>query len=367
MQWNISKEKAWVIKFAVVVMLVTLIPYWIGFSRQGVDWVFTGFIFGVEDGNSYIAKMLSGTNGHWLFQTPYTAYAQKGAFAFLPYLLLGKFSAFPGIHTQLVVLFHLFRLLAGFLMILATYDFISIYVQNVGLRRMGTAIAVLGGGLGWLSVFGLGELWQNGVPLEFYSPETFGFLALFGLPHLAMARALLLWGFYAILQPVFLPYLWKPAVLGGLCWFAMSFFQPLTVVVGWVILGSYQIALAIYGVVNNRNGRDFDWKNWRQGFQQSVIMVCISLPVPLYTFFAFSMDSFLKQWTDQNLILSPPIWDYLLAFGLILPFAILGIRKLLNQKPLETWLIIVWVGIFPFLAYAPYNLQRRLPEGFGWL
>ena len=114
-------------------------------------------------------------------------------------------------------------------MILATYDFISIYIPNENLRRLGTALATLGGGLGWLSVFGLGGLWQNGLPLEFYSPETFGFLALFGLPHLAMARAFLLWGLYKFLSP---NAEMRSGIIGGLFWLGMSFFQPLTVVGG---------------------------------------------------------------------------------------------------------------------------------------
>jgi len=361
MQFNSLNEKRWVIYFAIVAVLITLLPYWLGFSRQGLDWVFTGFVFGVEDGNSYIAKMLSGAYGHWLFQTPFTAYPQNGAFAFFPYLLLGKVASLPGMHTQLVVLFHLFRLLAGFLMILATYEFISIFIQDIKLRRLGLAVATLGGGLGWLSVFGLLKLWQNGLPLEFYSPETFGFLALFGLPHLAMARALLLWGLCAILQSESEDKPWIPAIKGGFFWLALGFFQPLTVVVGWVILGVYQTALILDELIFNK--KEFDCCARCLGIKQAAIMVGISSPIPVYTFFAFSLDPFLKQWTDQNLILSPPIWDYLLAFGLILPLTIMGIRTIFLNRASKALLVIGWVFIFPLLAYMPYNLQRRLPEG----
>ena len=70
------------------------------------------------------------------------------------------------------------------------YDLIALFVQDVSLRKMGTAVAVLGGGLGWLSLLGMRE----SLPLEFYSPESFGFLALFGLPHLALGRGLMLKG-----------------------------------------------------------------------------------------------------------------------------------------------------------------------------
>jgi hypothetical protein len=101
--------------------------YLVGYASQGTEWRYSGFVFGVEDGNSYLAKMLSGSAGAWLFRTPYTAEEQRGVLAFLPYFLLGKLAGPPGLQVQLAVLFHLFRLAAGILAILATYDFLAYF------------------------------------------------------------------------------------------------------------------------------------------------------------------------------------------------------------------------------------------------
>lgn len=358
-----KNEKIWILKFAVLVMLVSLVPYVIGFARQGSDWVFTGFVFGVEDGNSYIAKMLSGANGYWLFQTPYTAYPQNGAFAFILYLLLGKLSSSPGQHTQLVLLFHIFRFAAGILMFLATYDFISIFIHNVKLRRLGTALAGLGGGLGFLILFGFRNLWAGGLPLEFYSPETFGFLELFGLPHLALGRALLLWGLCEYLN-------WgqsgvlstRRKIIGGTAWLVLGLVQPLTVAVGWMILAAHLTAITITSVFKYED-KMVRWNTLREYFIRALWMGLISSPIVIYTLVAFNIDPFLKEWTSQNIILSPPFIDYLLAYGLLLPFAILGLILIgKSHKPREL-LIASWFVIFPLLAYFPYNLQRRLLEG----
>ena len=121
--------------------------------------------------------------------------------------------------------------------------------------------------------------------------------------------------------------------------------------------------LALNGIIRIKNNRPFDWTVWQSTVKRAVVMVCISSPIAIYSFFAFSLDPFLMKWTGQNLILSPPIRDYFLAFGPMLFPAVLGLRVLLRRKPVEAWLVIGWVAIFPFLAYAPYNLQRRLPEG----
>src|SRR3989304_2050406 len=180
-----ASERRWVLWFGMLVMIATTIPYILGYARQGDAWQFTGFVFGVEDGNSYIAKMLSGSNGAWLFKTPYTTSFQPGVIAFLPYLVLGKLAFAPGLHEQLVVLYHFFRIVSGILAILATYDFISLFLNEIIFRRVGLLLSILGGGLGWIAVL----VGSSSLPLEFYSPETFGFLSLYGIPHLALARA----------------------------------------------------------------------------------------------------------------------------------------------------------------------------------
>ena len=92
-----------IIVFAVAVMAITMIPYLVGYAQQGEEWRYTGFVIGVEDGNSYIAKMLSGASGNWLFRSPHSAAEQQGVIAYLPYLILGKLASGPAQHDQMVV------------------------------------------------------------------------------------------------------------------------------------------------------------------------------------------------------------------------------------------------------------------------
>ena len=124
------QQRKWAVFWAVILFGITLVPYVMGFAIQGEEWRFTGFVFGVEDGNSYIAKMMIGANGDWLFRTPYTTAEQKGMIAFLPYLLLGKLTSQPGQHEQMIALFQVFRFIGILLACPAAYDFISIYVSN---------------------------------------------------------------------------------------------------------------------------------------------------------------------------------------------------------------------------------------------
>ena len=116
-------ENKWLILFSIFVILITSIPYWIGFNLQNAQYKFSGFIIGVGDGNSYLAKMMVGASGDWLFTTPYTAYPQMKFFAFIPYILLGKLAGNPELTVQFISLFHLFRWVGIIFLVFQTYYF----------------------------------------------------------------------------------------------------------------------------------------------------------------------------------------------------------------------------------------------------
>lgn len=359
-----NSRPRWLWGVILLTVLVTSLPYFLAYTREGTDWVFTGFVFGVEDGNSYIAKMLSGAAGEWLFRTPYTTLPQKGFLAFLPYILLGKLAGGGAIHIQLVALFHLFRTAGIILFLLAGYDFCRLFFSDEGRLRWAVLLVTFGGGLGWLSLLGVKTGGYESLPLEFYSPESFGFLGVFGLPHLAVARALLLWGLAGFLtRPQGKPFL--HGCTTGLYWLSLGFMQPLTIVSGWAVIAA---GLAVNWIRLRFNKPDretlrLETRAWRERLSIATGMGLVSSPMVLYNFLSFSLDPFLKGWSQQNLILSPPPADYLLAYGLVLPFAILGAIKAVRSGDWIWSVPLGWVAIFPLLAYFPYPLQRRLPEG----
>ena len=370
-------ERKWVFCFAILVMMVTSVPYLLAYGAQGEDWRFTGFVFGVEDGNSYIAKMLRGADGDWLFRTPYNAYDQKGVIAFLPHILLGKLSASPGQHEQLVALYHLARFVCGMFAILVMYDFIAVFIKNIVRRRIGLAAATLGGGFGWLLVV-LGQPeWLGSLPLDFYSPESFGFLIFYGLPHLALARALFLWGvmIYLKTDPAAINLegtgkVWRQALRDGwqigILWLGVGLLNPLTVVLAWAAVGSHLVMLALQGYSKKYRGSNYDWKVWWVYARSAIWSVVVSSPIVIYILISFNLDPVLRGWTTQNACPSPHPLHYLVAYGLMVPFAFYGGRRLLKRFPSRGGLIVAWAVIFPFLAYAPHQLQRRFLEGY-WL
>ncbi|HSM24673.1 MAG TPA: hypothetical protein VK856_07420, partial [Anaerolineaceae bacterium] len=305
----------WIFIISVFVIVITTIPYFLGFVNQNEQFRFSGFIIGVEDGNSYLAKMMLGSNGKWLFTTPYTAYEQNDFFAFFPYLTLGKLAAEPGLRLQLISLFHLFRILGILYLVFETFLFSNIFIKDKKTSLTITFFVVFGGGLGWVGIL-FPEIIGNRLPLEFYSPETFGFLSAFSLPHLLFGRAFLYKSMRTFLQiDVFDPPNKSKLFLSGSYLLVGGIFQPLNLFIGWVVIGLYTI---------------YKFVQTKQKFLNLFLFTFWLLPsAPLffYNFFSFLFDPYLSSWQSQNRIFSPPVIDYVFAYGFGLLALIISIFK----------------------------------------
>ena len=298
--------------------------------------------------------MLLGSQGAWLFRTPYTSLQQRGVVAFLPYLLLGKLAVGVELHQQLVALYHLLRVIATALAVLANYQFISLFVRSEKWRRWATVLATAGGGLGWLLVI-LGRTPLMGsLPLDFYSPETFGFLAFYGLPHLVLARALLLIGLVSYLRS---PGSARQGWIAGVCFLGLTLVQPLAVISAFAVIATHQVVLFSVLIIRRR------WRSWLPWFGAALRAVVIPSPMIIYLAIAFLQDPFLQVWTTQNRILSPHPVHYAVGYGLLALPALFGGWRLVREGDDRALLLVTWVLAFPVLAYAPHNLQRRLPDG----
>lgn len=356
----VATERKWLMWFMGVTLSIVSLPYLLGFQvarfqSAGDHWSYTGLLIAAEDGFSYLAKMLSGANGAWLFRTPYTLEPQSGFIAYLPYLLLGKMTSPPGQYEQMVVLYHLLRLIGVVLSVWAVDRFLSLFFADGTERKWALILVVFGGGLGYLSLFGLARLWQGPMPLEFYSPESFGFLGLLAIAHLPWARGLFILGFACLLSGR----RWQDAVIAGGMWVIMGFFQPLAVVSAWGALAGFIGILTFRVMLLHLHSWD-EWKFWAR---QVVLAGITSSPMVLYNFLSFQLDPFLRKWQAQNILPSPPPGDYFLAYGPVMLPVVYFLYRRWRQLDAKMLFLCGWLAISPFLAYAPYNLQRRLPEG----
>ncbi len=348
------REWGWTAGFAALVMALTTLPYLVGALSQTDDWRFGGFVLGVEDGNSYIAKMGQGARGAWLFTLPYSTEPQRGAPLFELHLLLGRLAGID--HDAQVLVYHAARIIFGFALLLISYRFLAEFLPDARPRRLGLALVALGGGLGWLLVLlGLGHLFGS-LPIDFYSPEAYTFLILYALPHLALARGLFLLGLLAHLQ--------GRGIGAGLWLLAASLIQPLSVLVAWIVIGM-DIALALLSAALRLTPpREASPGDASPSPLAALKTIFFSSPFVLYTIFLFSRDPLLRQWNAQNLLPSPHPIHYFLGYGVLVVFGVGGWRALAGRQPDLARFVAGWAIAIPFLLYAPLTTQRRLIEGF---
>ncbi len=349
------REWRWVLLWIVVALIITSVPYLVGWLRSTPDRVFGGFAFAIEDGYSYLSKMKQGADGLWLFQLPYTSEAHTPTIFYIFHLLLGKISALTGLSTPLV--YHLARLIFGAILLAVIYRFIAMFTAWRPVRRIAFLLIIFSGGLGWLLIL-LGQVnWLNSAPIDLISPEAYTFLILYGFPHLALARTLLLLGLI----------IWwsKPAQVNpksriqnqkwlwaGLCWLGMGLIVPFYVAVAGAIV---LVGLIVEAVV----ARKIDWR----AVGRAALAGLIAAPPLIYTFIIVSIDPIWKIWADQLTILSPHPLHYVLGYALVGSLAVIGLVKTWRRRVIDPKLI-GWLLAVPFLLYVPFNSQRRLIEGW---
>lgn len=361
-QTQIKTQWRRVVLYALFLALLTSIPYWLAWRAAGADHVFGGFLFGADDGNSYIAKMRLGAQGHWDFYLFYTAEEHQSAgLLFLPYILPGQIvglfinEADPALTPTLIGVFHLMRVGFGVLLILVLYRFIAAFLRSERARLLVLVLATLGGGFGWMLIFA-GE-----IPPEFFIPEGFSFLILLGLPHLALARAALLGGLLLLVTCLDKRYEARltptnallHAVLAGLLWLIVGLAVPFYLIILYAILSAWVLALWI-------RTRVFPART----FIHAGIAGGVTLPLCLYNVVVFSTNPAFAQFSAQNLLPSPPPLHYALAYLPLTVLALMGVRWAWARARIDGRyaLLIGWPVIVPLLVYVPVNVQRRMAE-----
>lgn len=352
------REWRWVAIFAGIVMVITSLPYWIGWSRADADWTFGGFIYGIEDGHSYLGKMRLGARDELNFHLFYTPEEHNDEpLIFLPYLLpgwiVGRFigSTDPALTPALLGVFHLMRLAFGALMIAMIYAFAAAFLEKTNERRLAMILAVFGGGFGWLLILTTGNELYGNLPPEFYIPEGFSWLILLGIPHLALARAALLGGLLALIAASRRERWVGRAALAAICWGVMALAVPFYLPIIYCIVGAWGLASIIHD------------RRFPTVLFVRAVTAC-GLTVPLFGYFAyvFANNPAFSVWSAQNDLPSPHPIHYLLAYGLLAICAALAARRFWSHDDNRYRLLIGWLVIVPFLVYLPINVQRRMSE-----
>lgn len=344
------QEWLWATVWAAVIVIITVLPYLYGAAISTPTNRFGGFVIGVEDGYSYLAKMQQGAAGQWLFHLVYTPEPHRGELFFFYYILLGKLARL--FDLSLPVALHLSRVVTIPFGLLSFYAFAAYFTPRVEIRRIAYLLFGLSAGLGWLWLSLGRPVALGAMPVDLWVPDASFFLSALTFPHLPLAQGLLLWVVVAGLR-----YIesgqgrwWAVAAGAGVL---VSLIHPYTLPVLSIILGLYLLYQA-------------SRRSWPLGssLARLIFMIIPAAPYLLYVLMVFETNFAFQAWRAQSLTPSPHPVHYLGGFGLLILLVGLGIWQAGRMGLKHRALLIIWALVIPFLLYVPIPLQRRFLDGY---
>jgi len=333
----------------VIAIAVAFLPYAVGYLRGAPGWEFGGVVMNFEDAHGYLAKIRQGAEGRLLYQIPFTSEDHDGAFVGGFFLALGWICAFTGL--PVMWMWHLSRVVFGFLLLLSAYAFITFFIEERRQRLVAYLLVCFSAGFGWLVLL-TGRFSILGFDLiDFKMPEAHVFFTLLTFPHFAAGASLLLLIFMLCLL-LHRTQRWRYAGLAGLAGLILAIVHPYNLLIVAGTLGLWLLALI-------RQERRLPLRE----LAAAVIIGLMSLPVFLYYQYVFATNPIFGAWAAQSGSPSPHPLHYIIAYG---PFLVLALPAMLDQARRadpDGLLPLLWVLVVTLLLYAPLKQQRRMVEG----
>ncbi|MCA9930357.1 MAG: hypothetical protein KC419_17860, partial [Anaerolineales bacterium] len=146
---SISRQEwGWASFTAIMLGLILLIPYFLGYLSTPPGTIYTGLIMNPEDAQTYWAKMLQGFDGNWLYTIPFTPESHNGALVGVFYVWLGHVARWLGM--SLTAVWHAARFIADILLFLTIFAFITAFTPSRRTRWTAYLLTLFGSGLGWM-------------------------------------------------------------------------------------------------------------------------------------------------------------------------------------------------------------------------
>ncbi len=332
-----------------LIPLVSAIPLLIGYaSTQAPEQLFMGFDF-IDDFHYYGNYIQSYAENPFdlLIDNRATTELQDGRFFFPLFWVTGIASNLIG----LPLAFALIRYILAVIMLIALWHVLGHIFTDAFWRKTAYAFALLGAGFGWI-------FWVLGkfIPVfsRLYSTDltySLGY-TLFGT--LSFPLSIAGQALFLIALLLFLRYMEKPT-LRNLILFAfvilLQFFTHLISSIAFVPI--FIVGMALYFYENPFR------ETWNKLKPIILAFIGVAIAVGLYLFWAMQDMVFQQIFiTYGSWIRSESVFWWILGYGLILVFGLLGLRHLKIEKPMMRSIFWAWLITIIFLSLNPWKGMR---------
>jgi hypothetical protein len=300
----------------------------------------------------YFAWMRQAADGHLLFRNLFTTEPQRGIYLQLYFLLLGQLARIPGLDIPLA--YQIGRVVFGITTLLLVYRLGAIFTEDRFTRGCIFWTTAVSAGVGWL--FWHDRVIQRG-PVDIWQSEAVTFASLYTTGLFAVSLTLILGFVVCLLLAEERGPRW--AVFAGLCGLLLGNVHTYDMIHLAAVWTGY---LLLRWVVTRRfPARELGL---------ALLAGAVAAPTVVYMGWFYLTEPVFKARANVPTP-TPPLIKYLLGYGLLLPLAAMGVRRLWptagsdGQEPdLRRLQPIAWVVVGLAIAYLPVAFQRKLIMGY---
>jgi hypothetical protein len=347
-----SAEWRWVIRLSILLVVLAFLPFlWVAVSAaRGTDWQFMEILNNPIDGATYLSKMLQGFEGSWLITFRHTSEIHSPIFIQTIYPALGHLARILGIPP--VVIFHVARGAAAFLMYFALYNLAATIWPKKQSRQLFFIVVTICSGLGWLYIAVTGG--QDTFTPDLAIPEVWPFYSSLVNVHFPLTIACL-----ALLASIYIvmfrpgcntqPTLNNSGVSVAVLSLGLSILYPQALV---PFAGAVGGSILFQWIRDRKIGiREIRWL---------LVLGLPALPMAAYYVAIIAYNPAVAEWNSQNVTSAPAVVPLVFGLGIPLLIALPAIVHAVRQSQQDgDRLMLFWLISIVILLYLPTNVQRR--------
>ena len=350
-----TRDRAFIFWVILGALFLSSVPYLFGVIAAGEHYAYLGlYPLGSADTNVYYSFIRQAMDGDIFIRNLHTGEPQNGTIFHPLWLLLGWASSLFQLSPILV--FHLARLVVGAAFLLFFYFFLSRVFSDSRRRNIAFFLAAFSSGIGVFFSIGV-SVWDpiQGMlllPADQWITESNTFLTLMHSPLFLLSQLLLLVLLWCFLEEERI----KNYFLVGGALFLLVLMHPYDLVTVGVVLPAFLVLRLLRDPTLTAEAL-------RRSFRRLVLLALCSLP-PLLAFFVGARNEIaIGGWTKQNVTTSPMLHSYILGYGLVLIFAVVGCAALRKTQSRAQLLVLTWTVVSLLLLYVPIQINRRMSNG----